>query len=675
MVKIGADGTAGTLFSVARSSGQNFSFRLQENPSNDSSGPLADAAGYLVPILPTSSAAEAIYHHPAFVNDTGAHKDLHLQVVDNATATVLGNYPIQAVRPPLLLVHGLWSTGEEAFLGLRTKLVEDGLYESPEQIRYADYPADQSFAANASRFKSHVSASLQNYSNQKISVSKVDLVGHSMGGLLSRQYIQGPDYRQDVNRLITLNTPHSGSPIPNFINSLSTTARVGLVGALIFLGYDPTNGAVADLSYNSPAIARLNASPNTKGVGLHTITTYVTLTPQLPVEQLLNGQFSWGGLLVGWMALTNPERARDINAYLFNSVYHNYSDLIVGQNSQRGGLGAPYTNNLNDFPNQWHSSGSSPTVQNEIKALLLAKSNSAQPMYPFTTGNLIPPVISSVFPREALATMPTVNPSSTLRITSPTRGTIATDLDSIQVTVAASADVTRVLLLCATGTPEIASKLLPGAGGTTYIKVPKHGLGRLKITALAFADSIYVQSDTLTTRLTTLATLTGLRVEPNLVYTSVGDSTPVRVTGMYSDGVYRNILGQPSITFTFPSGNARTRRNGWVVGVRAGLDSMRVAYAGRTVTKLVQVVAPLPLAAASFTAPSHAVQVWPNPAQRTVRVRGGSGSINILDLVGRVVCAHPPVHLDEEAILDLQGVPPGTYIVRVGAATRRLLVN
>lgn len=43
-------------------------------------------------------------------------------------------------------------------------------------------------------------------------VSKVDLVAHSMGGLVARYYIEGDDYQDDVDQLITLGTPHKGSP-------------------------------------------------------------------------------------------------------------------------------------------------------------------------------------------------------------------------------------------------------------------------------------------------------------------------------------------------------------------------------------------------------------------------------------------------------------------------------
>lgn len=43
-------------------------------------------------------------------------------------------------------------------------------------------------------------------------ISKVDLVAHSMGGLVSRQYIENDIYNNDIDQLITLGTPHSGAP-------------------------------------------------------------------------------------------------------------------------------------------------------------------------------------------------------------------------------------------------------------------------------------------------------------------------------------------------------------------------------------------------------------------------------------------------------------------------------
>jgi pimeloyl-ACP methyl ester carboxylesterase len=42
--------------------------------------------------------------------------------------------------------------------------------------------------------------------------NKVDLVAHSMGGLVARAYIQSADYDQDVDQMIFLGTPHKGAP-------------------------------------------------------------------------------------------------------------------------------------------------------------------------------------------------------------------------------------------------------------------------------------------------------------------------------------------------------------------------------------------------------------------------------------------------------------------------------
>src|SRR3989344_323866 len=44
------------------------------------------------------------------------------------------------------------------------------------------------------------------------SCQKVDIVAHSMGGLVARQYIQSNAYQQDVDQLFFLGTPHLGAP-------------------------------------------------------------------------------------------------------------------------------------------------------------------------------------------------------------------------------------------------------------------------------------------------------------------------------------------------------------------------------------------------------------------------------------------------------------------------------
>lgn len=82
----------------------------------------------------------------------------------------------------------------------------------------------QGFILNENLFISHydwrnpVSDAATNYlkpaiekAKQKTGSDKVDIVAHSMGGLVSRAYIQSPGYGGDVDQLITLGTPHLGA--------------------------------------------------------------------------------------------------------------------------------------------------------------------------------------------------------------------------------------------------------------------------------------------------------------------------------------------------------------------------------------------------------------------------------------------------------------------------------
>jgi pimeloyl-ACP methyl ester carboxylesterase len=41
---------------------------------------------------------------------------------------------------------------------------------------------------------------------------RVDIVAHSMGGLVAREYVESPDYQNDIDRLVMLGTPNRGAP-------------------------------------------------------------------------------------------------------------------------------------------------------------------------------------------------------------------------------------------------------------------------------------------------------------------------------------------------------------------------------------------------------------------------------------------------------------------------------
>ena len=590
---------------------------IRENATNTSDDDVAHVTGYIGALKNYGDSITAVYHHPSFIHPLTRAQALHLDVVDVSdpdVGTVLASYRIVVVQPPLMLVHGIWSTGEAAFPGLKEDLVEAGLYERESQIRYGDYPNDRSIAEIEYRFIANKNALLQAYADDNISASKIDIIAHSMGGLVSRYYIQdNRNYRGDVNKLITLNTPHSGTQMANFAVLLPPPVSTIMAATK----HDPTKGAVEDLRYDSPIIRALNRNPNTKGVAVHAITTNITLSPVLPLQALINGNFNFEGFLAGWAALTYPNAAQDVNAFLTDVVYENPHDLFVGLNSQQGGLteDSPF---ISHFYGQHHSSGGTPAIHEKMAELLRQDGYSTSVLNEFTRSGFQPITIDSDFPDSLLYSKALSD--SEVDIISPTLNTLMLDADSILVTVATSPDITRVLLLAGAETPELTTKLIEGPGGSTYLRVPKGSLGRLHLAAFAFAGTEFVDYDTLGLELATAADIQSLHVEPRVIYVAQHDSTVITVVGDFTDGIARTISGLPDVEYSFTHKLARANADGWVVGLAPGTDTLLVTYEGKTdlieivVTSLDSALLPVLV---SFTPPS-------GPIGTTVSISGSN---------------------------------------------------
>ncbi len=62
----------------------------------------------------------------------------------------------------------------------------------------------------------------------RVDYSRVDLVGHSMGGLICRSYIQGENYRNNVRRLALIATPNQGAVAAYYGYEGGETAYIGI---------------------------------------------------------------------------------------------------------------------------------------------------------------------------------------------------------------------------------------------------------------------------------------------------------------------------------------------------------------------------------------------------------------------------------------------------------------
>ena len=185
-------------------------------------------------------------------------------------------------RNGLFLLHGL-NSSRECFFPFREYLLNTAQNYFVNQIYLGDYSS-----TNTSSFSdnTHVNRVVEkglhqlceNLLKAGIASTKYDMIGHSMGGILERLYIQEID-QDHTNRLMTLNTPHFGSVLGNiyveYDNYLKENPGVDLYyGVEKFndilkeaFSKDHSMQAVKDLAKNSPAIKKL-ASKRSNIIGI-----------------------------------------------------------------------------------------------------------------------------------------------------------------------------------------------------------------------------------------------------------------------------------------------------------------------------------------------------------------------------------------------------------------------
>lgn len=260
---------------------------------------------------------------------------------------------IQISRVPLVLVHGLNDTCTTWF-PFKDYLVRKGAYRH-NLIWCSDYSG-----SNCSHFKTNrlvVSSSIEIVKRHTLSdgfaSKKVDVIGHSMGGILARLHVQYNNGKKDINKLITVNTPHSGSFLGDVFGNQQ---HPKILSALGFSSED----AINDLALNSDEIDNyLNSSSainKLNGIPVHAIETEYT------------GGIS--GSYGNW--------ATAIIAICFNnglSFFHGgASDGIVSLTSQKGGCSKfSYFTGLHHLAS--HKNG---LVQSKLFSLLNSPNNSTE---------------------------------------------------------------------------------------------------------------------------------------------------------------------------------------------------------------------------------------------------------------------------------------------------------
>jgi hypothetical protein len=542
-----------------------------------------------VPIrtVPTASGdyALALYRVPADFNrdadDQLVERSIQIQgaYVADSGAAFDTQVDFKIKRPPVVMAHGLWS---DLLAWQSLPLLHDPRFV----VSYANYayscnpqvnvlppskttcpspPADKTLVCGpdpGSAISLAIRAALDNARRGDIAATRVDLVAHGAGGLHARQYIDRDGYRNadnfgqgDINRLITINTPHFGSAVATAMVSardqLSGADRDTFVCNARATARTPIEHGDID------ALVRENIHFKATGVPGHaiigtgggaldratSIAKLATVSREYVQTELKLPQFRIFPL---------PGAPKPSDA--FGRCDHDlFSDIV----SQAGGLtGAatsplaiapsiPDKSNVNAYSDtDYFYSMKDPGVSDEIVALLngavqgpsfAAFPESFQQRCDKATG--IATASLAQLAGQAAAPAPA---DASLDIVSPAQGTAVVAGELIEVAVAPSDGfVPQTVLVIAAGSVERTDT----PPFTVSLRVPRDALGPLQLFAIALAaDGNVVLSDDVTLDVTTTATISSVSIitqDPILFGTSARQ--PLVVVGHYSDGATRDI--------------------------------------------------------------------------------------------------------------------------------------
>lgn len=206
--------------------------------------------------------AFAVYYAPKdFVRD-GNSNDSSIGVRDvfadaSVGGVVQAEQPIAIVRPPVVFIHGIWGSDDDGDQILSSLLSEGvGLttyalgYDGPVTIASSTPSYGSNLVVSGSNLGFSYGASIvlpelndaiadyrtNNTLGQPIAVARADIVAHSMGGDIARtlpamgNFTQSANYEKGpIHKLITIGTPHLGSPLAQQLLNGSNNCVKGIL--------------------------------------------------------------------------------------------------------------------------------------------------------------------------------------------------------------------------------------------------------------------------------------------------------------------------------------------------------------------------------------------------------------------------------------------------------------
>jgi len=451
--------------------------------------------------------------------------DLHITVKERQVTPAS---KLLLIKPPVVLMHGLWSN-YECWWDLGTKLVAAHGYDEGH-VLMANYANDVYFERNRHVIGNTAESLLRCVHEDGFVAKKVDVVAHSMGGLLTKLY--GDE--SYIRSVTTVGTPHYGSECAELLWSLVDdrfwSPPEMLYAALFRIsGHPATDGAIEDLR----VAAGKDCSADRLGAHVP-ICVIAGISP--PTNHSSVGFISLLEAICRFSHVLQPGKTLlDLNQLLFGGEEN---DWVVTASSQKGGWSEALEADV-----VWHcSEPEDESVQRTIVAFL------------HRTASTSPPVASAKkrtskgkgIPRRKLAQAEIGSSPGEVKINRPDPRQVFQPGDTVTVEIEVSNGDAMVLVGTSTGS----AALLDEKPFAFELQIPIDAVGAISILAGARDDEGFIGSDEIAIQVESTAQLTGLTVSPDsgVLNLAVGTQLPLVVTGTYTDSVERSVSTSTSGT-------------------------------------------------------------------------------------------------------------------------------
>lgn len=627
--------------------------------------------GYISDYRVEDGTINVTLHHPQYL--PSQYKPFRSDYIDivsiNDPENPLFKIPLNIYRAPLLTVHGLWG-GSSTFQNLKDDFVYQQFYPD-NLIHITDYwPTNsESFETNKSVVSTAITSCLSRVRDGCFSAGKVDIVAHSMGGILSRIYLQSEYYnkRSDIHKLITLNTPHSGSHGANLLmNKNEPEALVANLAVSLFLKKNDDytagkidDGAVQDLAVNSQALYALNnTNLNNNIVPTHTITS--------------EADFAIGDSWVKVMFIAmEPYISVGINSFLYNLFNHDQNDLVVSILSQSGGLSYLHTTH---FYNQMHL-GAARNIHYKSEIINAININPNNQTY-FCSSGFQPFTLSSDYKSISSINEDCELVDESVQITSPLVGQSFTTGEVVAINFTSEVEINRVIFF---GFSEFSLYTIDTVmnSGVLYYTIPMDAIERASVIMMGFDNHGCIRGfDTLTININSTSVLESLSFANQDIRLQVTEIANIPLFVNYNSGYSYTPNNITGIQFSIADTTiASLLYNNKIKGVKEGITRLIAQFQDITDTISIYVLKkdslmepPNSYIPIEYKRNVDQLIIYPNPTKGEFKIMSKTGirdklEVNIYNQTGKIVKKLKLDSLNDE--IDLTQLPRGVYFLQV----------